>query len=191
MRRRGAEHLGRPGRAGLWTHLRINPAVPIVLIAVAAAFFPLRRAITSFVFWHYRATYQQVDFVMGEPDDNAGYPLVRGTLEPGGEAWLMSADRTPAGYVLASDRSVVIAPGRRVRVWWSEAAPVIGFPSGSTKIMPVSTMPQLPGLLRILAWLGASLVTLLAGLWLAARPIFRSRTWRSETLYDEKSPPKP
>jgi hypothetical protein len=56
--------LGRPGRAGLWTHFRFNPRVFVLLATALAGFYVLREAIPSFIFWYYRPTYRQVDFVM-------------------------------------------------------------------------------------------------------------------------------
>jgi hypothetical protein len=178
--------IGRPGRAGVWTHFRFNPGVLVILATAAVVFFLFREATTAFVFWHYGATYRQVDFVMGPPEENGGYPLVRGLLQPDGVEWVIGARKTAAGYVLESDQTVVIEPGRRVRVWWSDAAPVIGFPNGSTKIMPVSTMPRLPGLGRVLGWLATIPVAVLAGMWVLARPLFRSRVETTETLLDGK-----
>jgi hypothetical protein len=178
--------IGRPGRAGVWTHFRFNPGVLVILATAAVVFFLFSEAVTAYVFWHYGATYRQVDFVMGPPEENGGYPLVRGLLQPDGVEWVIGARKTAAGYVLESDQAVVIERGRRVRVWWSDAAPVIGFPNGSTKIMPVSTMPRLPGLGRVLGWLATIPVAVLAGMWVLARPLFRSRVETTETLLDGK-----
>jgi hypothetical protein len=100
--------------------------------------------------------------------------------------WVIEARKTAAGHVLESDQTVVIEAGRPVRVWWSDAAPVIGFPNGSTKIMPVSTMPRLPGLGRVLGWLATIPIAIFAGMWVMARPLFRSRGWATETPLDQK-----
>jgi hypothetical protein len=91
--------------------------------------------------------------------------------------------------VLEGDPTVAFAPGRRVRVWWSDAAPVVGFGKGrSTKIMPVSTFPRIPGVGRFLAWMVVLLITGLAGSWLAGRRVFRTRGGSTETLLDEEEP---
>jgi hypothetical protein len=73
-----------------------------------------------------------------------------------------------------------------VRVWWSDAAPGIGFSNGSTRIMPASTMPRLPGLGRVLGWLVAIPIAILAGMWVLGRPLFRSRGRAMETPLDKK-----
>jgi hypothetical protein len=65
--------------------LRWNPQVLVVLPAVAVCFLLLREAIPSWIFWLYRGTYHQVDFVMERAEPNDGWPIIRGRLEPGGE----------------------------------------------------------------------------------------------------------
>ena len=183
MRRRS---LGTPGRFGLWTRFRFNPRVFVFLATSLVVFYLLREAIPSFIFWYYGPTYRQVDFVMDRAQENDGSPIARGPLDPGGEEWVIGLRRTPSGYVLESDPTVAFAPGRRVRVWWSDAAPVVGFGKGrSTKMMPVSALPQIPGAWRLLAWMAAVPVAGLAGLWVAGRRVFRTRGWDTETLFDE------
>lgn len=187
MRMRDRRHRGTPGRASLWAYVRFNPRVFVFLGMSLAIFYLLREAIPSFIFWHYRSTYRQVDFVMAEAQENSGWPIARGPLDPGGEEWVLELRPTPAGYVLEADPAVAFAPGRRVRVWWSDAAPVVGYGKGrSTKIMPVSTVPQLPGLGRLLAWTVAALLTGLAGLFVAGLPVFRTRGMGTETVFDEE-----
>ena len=177
--------LGTPGRFGLWTYFRFNPGVFVFLATSLVVFYLLREAIPSFIFWYYGSTYRQVDFVMDRAQENDGWPIARGPLDPGGEEWVIELRKTPSGYVLESDPTVAFAPGRRVRVWWSDAAPVVGFGKGrSTKMMPVSALPQIPGAERFLAWMAAVLVAGLAGLWVTGRRTFRARGWDTETLFD-------
>ena len=183
MRRRP---LGTPGRFGLWTYFRFNPGVFVFLATSLVVFYLLREAIPSFIFWYYGSTYRQVDFVMDRAQENDGWPLVRGPLDPGGEEWVLELRRTPSGYVLESDPAVTFAPGRRVRVWWSDAAPGVGFGKGrSTKIMPVSALPQIPGAGRFFAWMAAVLVAAFAGMLVAGLRVFRTRGGGTETLFDE------
>lgn len=178
--------LGTPGRFGLWTRFRFNPRVFVFLATSLVVFYLLREAIPSFIFWYYGSTYRQVDFVMDRAQENDGWPIVRGPLDPGGEEWVLALRGTPAGYVLESDPTVAFAPGRRVRVWWSDAAPVVGFGKGrSTKIMPVSTFPRIPGAGRFLAWMAAVVVAGLTGLLVAGLRVFRTRGGDTETLFDE------
>jgi hypothetical protein len=183
---RSRSSLGRPGRFGLWTQLRFHPQVLVWLATWAVAFFAMREAIPAWVYWYYAPTYRQVDFVMGAAEENDGSPLVRGQLEPPGEPWVMGLRSTPAGYVLDSDPAIAHAPGRRVRVWWSDEAPVVGYRAHSTKIMPTSAFPRVPGLGSALGWTGAVLLPFVAGLWLHGRLGLRTRVWRTEALLDEK-----
>jgi hypothetical protein len=192
MRLRQERPLGTPGRAGVWTRLRFNPRVLVFLATSLVVFYLVREAVPSFIFWYYGSTYRQVDFVMDRAQDNDGWPIVRGPLDPGGEEWVLELRATPSGYVLESDPAIAFAPGRRVRVWWSDAAPVVGFGKGrSTKIMPVSTFPRIPGAWRLLAWLAAVLVVGLAGLRVAGLRVFRTRVRETETLFDEAPKPDP
>jgi hypothetical protein len=178
--------LGRPGRFGLWTQVRFHPQVLVWLATWGVAFLPAREAIPAWIYWYYAPTYRQVDFVMGVAEENSGSPLVRGQLEPLGEEWVMGLRATPAGYVLDSDPAIAHAPGRRIRVWWSDAAPVVGYRGHSTKIMPTSAFSRVPGLLAALGWTGAVLLTFVAGLWVLARLGLGTRVRSTETLLDEK-----
>jgi hypothetical protein len=178
--------LGRPGRSGLWTQIRFSPQVLVWLATWAVAFFAAREAIPAWIYWYYGPTYRQVDFVMGVAEENAGSPLVRGQLEPLGEEWVMGLRSTPAGYVLDSDPAVAHAPGRRIRVWWSDAAPVVGYRGHSTRIMPTSAFPRVPGLRPALGWTGAVLLAFVAGLRVLARLGLRTRVWSTEMLLDAK-----
>lgn len=178
--------LDTPGRFGLWTRFSFSPRVLVFLATSLVVFYLLREAIPSFIFWYYGPTYRQVDFVMDRAQENDGWPIVRGPLDPGSEEWVLELRRTPAGYVLESDPTVAFAPGRRVRVWWSDAAPVVGFGKGrSTKIMPVSIFPRIPGASRVLAWMAAVLVAGFLGLLVAGLHVFRTRGWGTETLFGE------
>ena len=126
---------------------------------------------------------------MDRAQENDGWPIVRGPIEPGGEEWVLELKKGASGYVLAGDPTVAFAPGQRVSVWWSDAAPIVGYGEGrSTKIILVSMFPELPGLGRFLAWIGLFVVTGLAGPWLAGRSVFRQRGLATETLYDREPP---
>jgi hypothetical protein len=85
--RRQRTPLGRPGRTGLWTLVRFNPDVLVLLGTVLALFYIAREGIPCFIFWHYRSTYRQADFVMDRAHENDGWPYVRGLIDPGGEQW--------------------------------------------------------------------------------------------------------
>lgn len=186
MRMHRRRPLGTPGRSGLWTRFRFNPRVFVFLATSLVVFYLLWEAIASFIFWYYGPTYRQVDFVMDRAEENGGWPIVRGPLDPGGEEWVMGLERTPSGYVLESAPTVAFAPGRRVRVWWSDAAPVVGYGKGrSTKMMPVSAFPRLPGVWHFLGWMVAVVVAGFGGLLVGSLPIFRSRSLGTETLLDE------
>jgi hypothetical protein len=184
--RRHRQPLGTPGRSGLWTLVRFNPAVFVFLGTSLVVFYLLSEAVAAFIFWRYGSTYRQVDFVMEVAHENDGWPLARGLLDPGGEEWVLGLRKTPSGYVVARDPTVAFAPGRRVRVWWSEAAPGVGYGRGrSTNMMPVSTFPRLPGVWHFLGWMVAVVAAGFGGLLVGSLPIFRSRSLATETLLDE------
>ncbi len=173
-----------PDRGGLLrTRIRFSPQVLVFGLTAVLAFFPLREAVGSAIYWFYGDSYRQVDFVVSEVVPNDGWPYARGLLEPDGEEWVLEiADRGGRPVVLAAPE-VSAAPGARVRVWWSDRAPVVGFGAGkSTKIVPVAARPRLPGAGRSLFWIGCSLAALWIGLvataWTAKR---FAREWRTDT----------
>jgi hypothetical protein len=190
-RRRFGDAPGIPGRQGVWTHFRFHPQVFVILGAALACFYLAREAVPSWIFWLYRDTYRQGDFVMEEAKANEGSPIIRGRIEPGGEAAVLEARAAGPGYALAGVPEVVpFQADRRVRVWWSATAPVVGFGEGrSTQTMPVSALPRLPGLGRALAWSAAALVPLLLAPLVAGLLGLRTRSVRTETLFDKGRPP--
>jgi hypothetical protein len=177
--------LGPPGEARVAMRFRFNPQVLVILGTALVCFYLLREAIPAWIYWLYRDTYRQVDFVMEEAKANEGYPLIRGHLEPGGEESVLEARAAEGGYALAGVPELVrFEPGRRVRVWSSDAAPVVGFGRGrSTGMMPVSALSHIPGLLPALGWTGAALLSIIAVPLLIVRLGLWTRTWRSETRF--------
>jgi hypothetical protein len=170
-----------PGRSSLSTRIRFSPQVLVFMATALLVFYPLREAVGAFIFWLHGASYRQVDFVVSEVVPNEGYPYARGLLEPGGTEWVMEVEETAAGPVVAAAPEVSAAPGSRIRVWWSETAPVVGFgPGRSTKIAPVAARPRVPGFGSCALWALCSL----AALWLGLQATFRvarrfSREWRT------------
>ena len=128
------------------TRFRFNPQVLVVMAVAVLVFYPIREAVGAFVLWKYGATFRQRDFVISEIVPNDGYPHARGTLQPGGEEWVMPV--TPG-----ADMQV----GRRVRVWWSDEAPSIGYGRDrSTKMIPVAALPKLPGFFTFIGWIACA-----------------------------------
>jgi hypothetical protein len=130
---------------------------------------------------------------MAKAEANEGYPIIRGRIEPGGEDAVLAARAAGAGYVVAGVREAVpFEAGRRLRVWWSATAPVVGYGEGrSTQMMPVSALPRLPGLPRALMWSVAAFVPILLAPLVAGLLGLRTRSVRTETLLDEEPPPSP
>jgi hypothetical protein len=170
------------------TTLRFNPQVLVLMLLALGVFWPLREAIGAFVWWKYRSTYQQLDFVVTETVIDSS--LVRGQLVPigtavpidsptapatlPGEPWVMEIATVDGVVVFAHAPSVPVTPGARVLVWWSAEAPAIGYGSGrATNIALVSALPQLPGPTPFVIWLAIALAVLWFGLkaivWAAKR----------------------
>ena len=145
-----------------------------------------------FIFWRYGSTYRQVDFVMEVAHENDGWPLARGLLDPGGEEWVLGLRKTPSGYVLERDPSVAFAPGRRVRVWWSDAAPGRGVREGPFDEYDAGV--DLPRGSRGSGTFSAGWLPwwspVSAGCWLAGCPSSGRGASRTETLLDEAPEPR-
>lgn len=159
-----------PGHPGLSTRFRFSPQVLVFAATALLVFFPLREAVGAFIFWLHGSSYRQLDFVVSEVVPNEGYPYARGLLEPGGTEWVLEIEETAAGPVVAEAPEVAAAPGSRIRVWWSDTAPVVGFGRGrSTKMAPVAARPRLSGAGSCALWALCSL----AALWLGLQATFR------------------
>jgi hypothetical protein len=65
---------------------------------------------------------------MEEAKPNEGSPIVLGRIDPGVEEAVIHSRAAGPGYVVAGVPEVVpFEAGRRLRVWWSATAPVVGF----------------------------------------------------------------
>ena len=171
-----------PGRARLRVRVRFAPQVIVLLVAAALAFPALRGTVGAGVWWWWGPTYRQVDFVMTEASPNDGSPLVRGHLEPGGAEAVLEARARPGGFVLESDPTVAFHPGARVRVWWSESAPIVGLgPGRSTGYQTASSMPRLPGLASLAGYVLWIAAVGAAALWVLERLRLRTRVYTMET----------
>lgn len=185
-RRRDPLPPGTPGRAGVVYRLRFHPQVLVLLAAVGLAFFGLRGAIGDSIYWWWGPTYRQVDFVMDEASPNDGTPIIRGRLDPGDEAAVLEARLTGTVFAVMADPGATFEAGRRLRVWWSPEAPIVGLgPGRSTQYMPVSALPRLPGLLSLLGNLGLAAAPFVGAAFVLGRfPGLRTRTIGGERLLD-------
>lgn len=174
--------IGEPGKRGLWTRFRFHPPTLIALAGFALIAFGFDRAVADSIFWWHRESYREADFVLGEAHENEGYPYLSGRVEPGDVEWVLSAERLADGrFTVAGQPELLFEPGRRVRVWWSDAAPSVGFSgAGSTKLVPVAELPELPGLARPALWLAKAVPVVWAALFLIKR--FRTIERRTVTV---------
>lgn len=156
------------------TRFRFSPHVLAFGGTFLLAFYPFREAVGTFVYWRHGPSYRQLDFVVTEVVPNEGYAYARGLLQPGGTEWILEVENAPAGAVVAAAPQLPATPGARIRVWWSDAAPTIGFgPGRSTRIVPVAARPTLPGLPHLLLWSLLTLAAFWAGLWVTVRIAMR------------------
>jgi hypothetical protein len=118
--------IGEPGRRGLTTRLRFSPQVLAFMLMALMTFYPAIEAVSAFIYWKHTASYRRLDFVITELVPNEGYPYVKGHLEPGHIEWLLGAKERDGQFVIEGDEKILAAPGRRVRVWWSDEAPTVG-----------------------------------------------------------------
>lgn len=147
---------------------RFSPQVLVLVATLAVASRPLKGAIITGVFWWWGDTYQQVEFVMDEAQVNDGAPFIDGHVE--GSTDVTRITGMMVGDAVAPDGAPgeVFAPGRRVRIWQSPAAPDFGVEGASVNEFSVAARPELPGLGAFLGYVAATVVMLSAGFWATA-----------------------
>jgi hypothetical protein len=147
---------------------RFNPHVLVLMIGLACAWFPIAGLIESGIHVLWGPTFQQVDYTMREARPNEGYPYITGTLHPTGEEFLIATRQTGDRFLVGRAGDDPFAPGKVVKLWWSPSAPDLHIEGRPTNGIPVSAMPQRPGVLAFLGY----------GLWLAAVIIVGARLFR-------------
>jgi hypothetical protein len=188
----GPSQIGRPGRSGVWTRIRINP-VGLTLFPLGFALIFTTFALDAYVAWRYRDSYQRKDFVITQVD--AGGQTARGVLVGEGAPFdVAAADaRSDASQevavlplrirdrqtVIAGDYSVKAAVGARVAVWHNpELRNHVNF--HLREVVPVQWMPTPPGLRPVLVWIPLALICF----WITPR-VFRWTVTRTKAIYTE------
>lgn len=154
-----------PAPGGVRWGARFSPQVIVLVATLAIASRPLKGAIITGVLWWWGDTYQQVEFVMDEAQINEGYPYIDGHLD--GSTELTRITGMMVGDAIAPDGAPAeaFAPGKRLMIWHSPSAPDFGVEGASVNRFAVAARPVLPGLAAFLAYVGATVVLLWAGLW--------------------------
>lgn len=147
---------------------RLSPQALVLVATLAIASRPLKGAIIAGVFWWWGDTYQQVEFVMDQAQVNEGAPYIDGHLN--GESAVTRLTGMMVGERVAPDGAPgeVFAPGKRLLIWQSRAAPDFGEEGASVNRLAVVSRPELPGLAAVLSHLAMTIATLAAGRWAMA-----------------------
>jgi hypothetical protein len=147
---------------------RFNPQVLVLMIALACAWFPIVGLVESGIHVLWGPTFRQVDYTMLEARPNDGHPYITGTLHPTSEEFLIATRQSGDRFLVGRAGDDPFAPGKVVKLWWSPSAPDLAIEGRRTNGIPVSAMPQRPGVLSFLGY----------GLWLAVVVIVGARLFR-------------
>ncbi|MEO8753913.1 MAG: hypothetical protein ABI624_14685 [Casimicrobiaceae bacterium] len=153
--------------------LRFNPGVLVFAVAVLCGWPAVVGLVVAGIHTLWSGSYAQVDYVMIEARENSGYPYISGTLGATGEEHLVSARKQGEVFLVGDSGNEAFAAGKTIKLWLSPSAPDIVIQGERTNGVPVSALPERPGVLALLgyvAWLLA--VVLVAGAvagWLSRR----------------------
>jgi hypothetical protein len=169
----------RPTGAGrLRWGIRFSPHVLVLPLALVAAIPAIRGTIVGFVHWWWDDTYAKVEYVMDEARPNDGYPYIAGHIEGSTEQTNLGGEMRGSTIVVEGLPDEAFAPGKRVMIWHSDAAPNFVVFGEDVNDFPVAARPDRPGLVSMLlhlAWLiGTLIVGLVVMVWVAKR---WSGTW--------------
>ena len=179
----GPSQIGRPGRFGLSTRLRINRGVIVWALSGFAIFYPLAKALDVVFMIPYYATYRQATFVVQRitTGDDGTTQWAEGVILPGGMKHTHGLQRSPGrGWTLYGDSSVPARPGERMRIWWSDEP--------DAPKQPVASMLCLPSKREFAFWLAFAAGLFFVGLTMSGRAqMYFGRTeYRTETYFDER-----
>jgi hypothetical protein len=153
---------------GLGYRWRFNPQVLVLAIGLGCAWFPIVGLVESGIHVLWGPTFQQVDYTMLEARPNEGDPYITGTLHPTGQEFLIATRQDGDRFLVGRAGDAPFAAGKVVKLWWSPSAPNLLIEGRRTNGIPVSAMPQRPGVLAFLGY----------GLWLAAVIVVGARLFR-------------
>ena len=139
----------RPTLAFRW---RFRPQLIAFLFGLFCAWFAVAGLVESGIHVLWGPTFRQVDYTMSEARYNDGYPYITGTLQTTGEEFRVAARRSGDTYLVGREGSDVFAAGKVVKLWWSPSAPDLAIEGRRTNGIPVSAMPERPGVLRLVGY---------------------------------------
>jgi hypothetical protein len=137
---------------------RFNPQVLVFVIGLGFAWFPIVGLVETGIHLLWGSSFRQVDYTMLEARPNDGSPYITGTLTATGETFLIATRQTGDRFLVGLSGDDPFVPGKVVKLWWSPSSPDLLIEGRRTNGVPVSAMPERPG---VLAFLGYAL-------WLAA-----------------------
>ena len=144
---------------------RFNPQVLVFVIGLGFAWFAIVGLVETGIHLLWGSSFRQVDYTMLEARPNDGSPYITGTLNATGETFLIATRHSGDGFLVGRSGDDPFAPGKVVKLWWSPSAPDLLIEGRRTNGVPVSAMPERPG---VLAFLGYAL-------WLAAVVVIGAR----------------
>lgn len=138
--------------------MRFNPQVLVFAVALLCAWPAIAGLVVSGIHVIWSGSYRQVDYRMDEARPNVGVPYITGTLSTTGDVHLVSARKMGERYLVGEQGGDEFAPGKTIKLWWSPSAPDILIQGQRTNGVPVSALPERPGVLVFLGyviWLAA------------------------------------
>jgi hypothetical protein len=144
---------------------RFNPQVLVLVVGLVVAWPAIVGVVVSGIHVLWSASFRQVDYTMDEARANDGAPYITGRLGTNGETYLVAARRSGDGYLVGREGDDTFAPGKTIKLWFSEKAPDIVIAGQRTNAVPVSTLPERPGIMALAGYLAWLVVVA----WIAAR----------------------
>jgi len=153
--------------------MRFNPQVLVLVVALLCAWPAIVGLVVSGIHVIWGGSYTQVAYRMDEARPNAGMPYITGTLSTTGGIHLVGARQVGERFLVGDRGDDEFAPGKTIRLWWSPSAPDIVIQGQRTNGVPVSALPERPGVLAFLgyvAWLVAvAVIAAIAVRWVMQR----------------------
>ena len=161
------------GRMRLAARMRFNPRVLVFAVALFCAWPAIVGLVVSGIHVIWDGSYRQVDYRMDEARPSAGVPSITGTLSTTGDVRVIGARKVGERYLVGEQGDAEFAPGKTIKLWWSPSAPDILIQGQRTNGVPVSALPERPGVLVLLGyviWLVAViLIAAFMGGWVMRR----------------------
>jgi len=122
------------------------------VIGLGFAWFPVVGLVDSGIHVLWGSSYRQVDYTMLEARPNEGSPYITGTLSATGETFLIATRQIGERILVGRSGDDPFAPGKVVKLWWSPSAPDLLIEGRRTNGVPVSAMPERPGIVELLGY---------------------------------------